>query len=348
MVELDKLTEDTQYEYTIELASQPAAGGILDRTGAAQGQLPEALTCTARRDESSAEGPVVRQHRMADVPHAPHSLRGAAIRVRLLPEVPVRRGRRRTRAGPDTMLDLHKFVSKQSPDEWPRFMLLIGDQIYADDIGHKQGQAIGRQRWGRRIPGPGSNAGDGAWAGRFASRFGGVTKAPRNQKFLIDNHLLWNVPVDAKNTHIGNLYPIDPKTGRPPKGKEEDRPAGDTSAPAHPELAPNGKPVPIHAADFAEYAFLYEAAWARDERVRALFANIPTFMVFDDHEVTDDWNADKRWLDNVMRPPYRCADVLAGNDGRRAGGVLDVSGLGQSVARGLGARRAQHACWSRT
>jgi len=71
--------------------------------------------------------------------------------------------------GPDTMLDLHTFVSRQPPDLWPRFMLLTGDQIYADDIGHKQGQAIGRQRWGRRQPGPSQNAGDGAWAGRFCS-----------------------------------------------------------------------------------------------------------------------------------------------------------------------------------
>src|SRR6187402_1361551 len=38
----------------------------------------------------------------------------------------------------------------------------------------------------------------------------------------------------------------------------------------------------------------------------------------------------------------RCATVLARDDGGCAGGVLAVSGLGQSVAGGLGARSAQH------
>ena len=304
MVELDKLTEDTLYEYTLELASQPAEGGILIEQAQIKDNFPKLSQTLLDAMKAQLKGPsfagtewltfrTLRNHYEA--------LRFAYGSCRKYPSDTA--GAADT-GGPDTMLDLHTFVSKQSPDQWPRFMLLIGDQIYADDIGHKQGQAIGRQRWGGRIPGPKTSDGDGAWAGRFASRFRGVARAPRNQKFLIDNHLLWNVPVETKNTHTGSLYPPpDPKTGRAPKGKEDDRPAGDTSAPAHPELAPDGKPVPIHAADFAEYAFLYECAWARDERVRRLFANIPTFMVFDDHEVTDDWNADKRWLENVMRPP---------------------------------------------
>jgi hypothetical protein len=302
MVELDKLTEDTPYEYTLELASQPAEGGILIEQAQLKDNFPKLSQTMLDAMKAQLKGPSFAGTEwltFRTLRNNYESLRFVYGSCRKYPSDAAGTDT----GGPDTMLDLHTFVSKQSPEQWPRFMLLTGDQIYADDIGHKQGLAIGRQRWGRRIPGPRTNEGDGAWAGRFASRFGGVSKAPRNQKYLIDNHLLWNVPVDAKNTQIGNLYPVDPKTGRPPKGKEEMRPAGDTSAPAHIELAPDGKPVKIHAADFAEYAFLYESAWARDDRVRRLFANIPTFMVFDDHEVTDDWNADKRWLENVMRPP---------------------------------------------
>jgi hypothetical protein len=302
MVEIDKLREDTLYEYTLELASQPAEGGILVEQAQLKDNFPKLSPALLDAMKVQLKGPSFAGTEwltFRTLRNQYESLRFAYGSCRKFPSDAAGADT----GGPDTMLDLHTFVSKQSPDQWPRFMLLIGDQIYADDIGHKQGLAIGRQRWGRLQPGPDANNGDGAWAGRFASRYRGVPKAPRHQKLVIDNHLLWNIPVDAKNTLTGNLYPVDPRTGRPPKGKEEVRPAGDTSAPSHPELAPFGSPVPIHAADFAEYAFLYECAWGRDERIRRLFANIPSFMVFDDHEVTDDWNADKRWLENVMRPP---------------------------------------------
>ncbi len=33
--------------------------------------------------------------------------------------------------------------------------------------------------------------------------------------------------------------------------------------------------------------------------VRRLLANIPTYMIFDDHDVTDDWNITHSWYDNV-------------------------------------------------
>ena len=34
-------------------------------------------------------------------------------------------------------------------------------------------------------------------------------------------------------------------------------------------------------------------------RVRRVLANIPTYMIFDDHDITDDWNITKEWYDNV-------------------------------------------------
>jgi hypothetical protein len=54
----------------------------------------------------------------------------------------------------------------------------------------------------------------------------------------------------------------------------------------------------VHAADFAEYAALYEQAWS-STAARRVLAHLPSFMIFDDHEVTDDWNADKGWLEMV-------------------------------------------------
>ena len=37
--------------------------------------------------------------------------------------------------------------------------------------------------------------------------------------------------------------------------------------------------------------------------VRRALANTPTFMIFDDHEVTDDWNMNKQWADDVYSKP---------------------------------------------
>ncbi len=35
-------------------------------------------------------------------------------------------------------------------------------------------------------------------------------------------------------------------------------------------------------------------------KVRRALANVPTYMIFDDHEITDDWNLDRAWNENVM------------------------------------------------
>ncbi len=34
-----------------------------------------------------------------------------------------------------------------------------------------------------------------------------------------------------------------------------------------------------------------------------LLANIPTYMIFDDHDITDDWNITKKWKENVENSP---------------------------------------------
>ncbi|HEY2960260.1 MAG TPA: hypothetical protein VGM21_18940 [Actinomycetota bacterium] len=37
--------------------------------------------------------------------------------------------------------------------------------------------------------------------------------------------------------------------------------------------------------------------------VRRVLANVPTYMIFDDHDVTDDWNLTREWHDQVSRSP---------------------------------------------
>lgn len=56
----------------------------------------------------------------------------------------------------------------------------------------------------------------------------------------------------------------------------------------------------FHLLTFNEFGHLYSAAWNETE-VRKLLANIPTFMIFDDHEVTDDWNISGSWYQQMRR-----------------------------------------------
>src|SRR5919204_236762 len=37
--------------------------------------------------------------------------------------------------------------------------------------------------------------------------------------------------------------------------------------------------------------------------VRRVLANVPTYMIFDDHDVTDDWNLTREWHNQVWRSP---------------------------------------------
>jgi hypothetical protein len=52
-------------------------------------------------------------------------------------------------------------------------------------------------------------------------------------------------------------------------------------------------------ADFEEYTWLYHEAWG-DPALRRLLAIVPTAMIFDDHDVHDDWNTSGTW-ERAMR-----------------------------------------------
>ena len=56
-------------------------------------------------------------------------------------------------------------------------------------------------------------------------------------------------------------------------------------------------------ADFEEYTRLYCEAW-RDPTLRWLFSTIPTAMIFDDHDVHDDWNTSEEWVAKMRAQPW--------------------------------------------
>jgi hypothetical protein len=56
-------------------------------------------------------------------------------------------------------------------------------------------------------------------------------------------------------------------------------------------------------ADFEEYTWLYQESWI-DPEVRWLLSTVPTVMIFDDHDVHDDWNASRAWRSDAERTPW--------------------------------------------
>jgi len=56
-------------------------------------------------------------------------------------------------------------------------------------------------------------------------------------------------------------------------------------------------------ADFEEYTHLYRESWG-EEAIRWLFSTVGTAMIFDDHDVHDDWNTSDRWVAEIRRQPW--------------------------------------------
>jgi hypothetical protein len=63
------------------------------------------------------------------------------------------------------------------------------------------------------------------------------------------------------------------------------------------------RPPGYEVADFTEYCFLYREAWS-EPSVRWLLSVIPTAMIFDDHDVHDDWNISSAWRREYQAKPW--------------------------------------------
>ena len=59
----------------------------------------------------------------------------------------------------------------------------------------------------------------------------------------------------------------------------------------------NGGSIPERLEEHRKLLRDFERGLAK---VRRVLANIPTYMIFDDHDVTDDWNLNPLWYDRVL------------------------------------------------
>lgn len=75
--------------------------------------------------------------------------------------------------------------------------------------------------------------------------------------------------------------------------EERDRAARDRSA----------VPPPGEVADFEEYTRLHRESWSEPD-IRWLLSTVPSTMIFDDHDVHDDWNISAAWRERQRRLPW--------------------------------------------
>jgi len=114
---------------------------------------------------------------------------------------------------PDALDGYARRLATTPPEQWPELLLLLGDQVYADEL----------------------------------------TPATRSR--------------------------IAVRPGRPPSPPDD------------------------QVADFEEYTWLYRESW-QDPPVRWLLSTVPTAMIFDDHDVHDDWNTSRSWRQDMAATPW--------------------------------------------
>lgn len=56
-------------------------------------------------------------------------------------------------------------------------------------------------------------------------------------------------------------------------------------------------------ADFEEYTWLYHYSWG-DPAIRWLLSSLPSAMIFDDHDVIDDWNISGTWIKDQRKKDW--------------------------------------------
>jgi phosphodiesterase/alkaline phosphatase D-like protein len=115
-------------------------------------------------------------------------------------------------------------MATRPPDEWPDALILLGDQVYADELTPTARRLLAARRRGRAL-----------------------------------------------------------KQRRPPN----------------------------EVVSFGEYERLYRASWS-DPRVRWLLSTVPTAMIFDDHDVRDDWNTSAAWRTRMAATPWWRDRIRAG------------------------------------
>ena len=163
----------------------------------------------------------------------------------------------------------------------PSALILTGDQIYGDDVApgltgylNRLGCYLtGQQEKIPGVPPPGTLAdgGRGRWI-RDQACFTSPHAAHHLMTF--GEYAALYLMAFSDSTWPDNLAGLTGNAGLV---------TGSAGKPGHPEALAGAR--------------------AALPAVRRVLANVPTYMIFDDHDVTDDWNLTARWRDRVHASP---------------------------------------------
>ena len=71
------------------------------------------------------------------------------------------------------------------------------------------------------------------------------------------------------------------------------------------------QPPWLELKDYQEYAHLYRLAWT-DPANRWLLSTLPSTMIFDDHDIRDDWNTSQQWHREMNAKPWWHDRIVGG------------------------------------
>ncbi|MGH2699629.1 MAG: hypothetical protein ACRDJL_10615 [Actinomycetota bacterium] len=212
-------------------------------------------------------------------------------------------------------------VAANDLDERPSALFLTGDQIYADDVAAPLIEHI--RSWASALMGEGDATSvpeiDSLDEIEVNQRAEIITGRAGFTSDRADDHLLsfgewaamyvtsWNSEIWPESFPEVESLIADDDVNRAAVTKARRKAEGDRKS--------------------------LERAHAALPAVRRILANVPTYMIFDDHDVTDDWNITGEWKDSVSKNPVGrriVAHALAaywafqawGNDPSEADGEL--------------------------
>jgi len=194
-----------------------------------------------------------------------------------------------------------------APPAWPSALVLSGDQVYADDVAGPMLRAIHRliERLGlpnESLPGAGETEliDSEALYHHPAGYYRRETLLPRHKRnYPLIEVLFGGVekPVfttDSAHNHLITLAEVLAMYLL-------------VWSPAPWKLTGLDPPPGLDAAERALYdaeRTTIEAFVAELPAVRRLFAHLPVAMIFDDHDITDDWNLSREWEEIAYGHPF--------------------------------------------
>jgi hypothetical protein len=215
-------------------------------------------------------------------------------------------------AGPDALASVDGMIrnARLDPLARPHQLLFTGDQIYADDVAMALLPEL--VETGRELLGPGTGFVERIPTGGDPGSLFEPTLANfpvgRRQKLMIEqagfssgyasSHLISFGEYCAMYLFAwsGAVWPENLRT------KEQVL----TSASSPPPTEGMLSPLDTSASNEARFGREVEALKVFRNSlpaVRRVLANVPTYMIFDDHEVTDDWNLSGEWRRRVLSRP---------------------------------------------